>query len=58
MISDKGVYGLVSGILTTAILQPFENIKMALMLPPKNLKNSFTNNFIHNIKQSSRFILK
>ena len=58
MISDKGVYGLFSGILTTAILQPFENIKMALMLPPNNLKSKMTNNFIYNIKQSSIFILK
>jgi hypothetical protein len=35
MISEKGFYGMFSGVITTALLQPFENIKMALMLPPR-----------------------
>jgi hypothetical protein len=34
MISDKGVFGMISGVVTTVMLQPFENIKMALMIPP------------------------
>lgn len=38
MINEKGFYGLLSGVFTTGILQPFENIKMALMLPPEDLK--------------------
>ena len=54
MISDKGVFGLISGVLTTAILQPFENIKMALMLPPKNLKLS--SNFLVNMSIASKYI--
>jgi hypothetical protein len=35
MINEKGVYGMVSGVTTTLLLQPFENIKMALMIPPR-----------------------
>ena len=35
---DKGILGMISGVITTALLQPFENLKMALMLPPKNLE--------------------
>lgn len=34
---DKGILGMISGVITTALLQPFENVKMALMLPPKDL---------------------
>lgn len=56
MISDKGLYGLYSGVFTTAVLQPLENIKMALMLPPKVLQNSFNNNFIFNLRLSCQFI--
>ena len=38
MINEKGFYGLCSGVTTTILLQPFENIKMALMLPPRKLQ--------------------
>ena len=54
MISENGVYGMISGIITTAILQPFENIKMDLMIPPKNL--NLNQNFIVNIKTASNYI--
>jgi hypothetical protein len=37
MISEKGVFGMLSGVVSTALLQPFENIKMALMLPPREI---------------------
>ena len=37
MISEKGLFGMLSGVLSTVLLQPFENIKMALMLPPREL---------------------
>lgn len=56
MISQNGVYGMVSGVITTALLQPFENIKMALMIPPKKL--NLDNNFIVNIKNASVFIYR
>ncbi len=29
---------MISGVVTTVMLQPFENIKMALMIPPYRLK--------------------
>lgn len=45
---------MISGVITTALLQPFENIKMALMIPPKKL--DLTNNFVVNIKKASTFI--
>ena len=54
MISDKGIYGLVSGVCTTAILQPFENVKMALMLPPRDL--ILKSNFIKNMDIATRYI--
>lgn len=53
MISDKGIYGLFSGIFTTSILQPFENVKMALMIPPSALKQKLNNNFITNLISAS-----
>ena len=56
MISDKGLYGMISGVLSTAVLQPFENIKMALMIPPRNIQLS--NNFILNLHIAYRYILK
>lgn len=54
MISQSGVFGMVSGVITTALLQPFENIKMALMIPPKDL--NLNNNFMVNINSASKYI--
>lgn len=45
---------MLSGILSTALLQPFENVKMALMIPPKNL--ALKGNFLTNISISSTYI--
>jgi hypothetical protein len=57
MISDKGVYGMISGVATTLLLQPFENIKMALILPPRELKADHArHNVIANTKSSCRYI--
>jgi len=57
MISEKGFYGMFSGVVTTALLQPFENIKMALMLPPRELKPQFLqNNVLVNINTSCKYI--
>jgi hypothetical protein len=57
MISEKGFYGMVSGVITTVMLQPFENIKMALMLPPRELKAQHArSNVIENSRTSCRYI--
>ena len=56
MISDKGLYGLVAGIITTGTLQPFENVKMALMISPKDLK--ITNNFLTNFSTAAKYIYR
>ncbi len=53
MINDKGFYGLFSGIFTTSLLQPFENVKMALMIPPQALQQRMTNNFIINLRSAA-----
>lgn len=58
MISDKGIYGLISGVISTAVLQPFENVKMALILPPKSLNDKYSRNFLFNLKEASTFILR
>ena len=54
MINDKGFFGLVAGITTTAVLQPFQNIKMALMITPKDLKT--TSNFWTNAVRATQYI--
>ena len=54
MISDKGLYGLTAGVITTGVLQPFENVKMALMISPKDLKT--TNNFLTNLSRAAQYI--
>ena len=56
MISDKGLFGLTAGVVTTAVLQPFENIKMALMISPKDLK--LTNNFLINAQRATKYIYR
>lgn len=56
MINEMGFYGLLSGIATTSVLQPFENVKMALMIPPKDLK--LGHNFISNFFNSARYIYR
>ena len=48
---------MISGVGTTILLQPFENIKMALMLPPHKLKDLHANNSVYsNIISSYRYI--
>ena len=57
IINEKGFYGMISGVATTVLLQPFENIKMALMLPPHKLQKMHQdNNFFNNIKTSCLYI--
>jgi hypothetical protein len=37
MSKKTGYYGYVTGMVTAAALQPLDNIKMALILPPSKL---------------------
>lgn len=56
MISEKGFYGLSAGVLTTSLLQPFETVKMTLMIPPKDFQ--LVNNSIKNIKNAVNYIIR
>jgi len=59
MINQNGVYGLISGTVTTIMLQPFENIKMALMIPPRRLQHLHAqNNFFNNTVTSCKYIME
>lgn len=49
-----GLFGSASGLVVAALLQPLENIKMALMLPPKDL--STNRNFLANLVRAFRYI--
>ena len=54
MDGKHGLYGYLSGFTTAAALQPLENVKMVLMLPPKDaILNS---NFINNIGKATRYL--
>ena len=54
MSSVHGLYGYLSGMATAAILQPLDNIKMSLILPPQHLK--LTNNFLANVFLATKYI--
>lgn len=54
MKKEHGLYGYFAGIANAAILQPLENIKMALMIAPKDLK--LTNNFLSNLRTASKYL--
>ena len=41
-------------MISAIILQPLDNIKMVLMMPPKDIK--FTNNFIKNAEISTKYL--
>lgn len=48
---------MISGVVTTILLQPFENIKMALMIPPYRLKElHHESNTLANIITSCKYI--
>lgn len=51
---NSGYYGYLVGIVTATTLQPLDNIKMALIVPPAKL--TLTNNFLKNIVVATRFI--
>lgn len=48
---------MVSGVVTTVLLQPFENIKMALMIPPRRLVAQHAQgNILSNTVSSYKYI--
>lgn len=49
-------YGLMSGLITAATLQPLDNIKMAIMIPPSRLENRLSSNFANNIFFAIKFL--
>ncbi len=51
----NGYYGYVAGTTTAAVLQPLDNIKMALIVPPNKL--SLSTNFLKNVYLASRYII-
>lgn len=52
---NNGMYGYLAGMTTAATLQPLDNIKMALIVPPNKL--SLSSNFVKNIILATRYIL-
>lgn len=54
MEGKNGLYGYLSGLATAFALQPLENIKMVLMLPPKNA--NLGSNFLKNISTATRYL--
>ena len=56
MKKQNGIYGYIAGIVNAGILQPLQNIKMALIVPPKDLQLS--NNFVKNIVKVCPYLWK
>ena len=54
MASTTCYYGYVSGMLTAAALQPLDNIKMTLMLPPNKL--TLSSNFALNLYKAAKYL--
>lgn len=54
MSRKNGIYGYLAGTTTAAVLQPLDNIKMALILPPNKL--SLSGNFAKNIYLAFQYI--
>lgn len=54
--ASTGLFGGASGLLIALILQPLENIKMALMIPPSDLKTN--RNVVMNLWRAQQYIAK
>ena len=48
------MYGYMSGCITAMALQPIENVKMVILVPPKEIQ--LTNNFAKNIMISINYL--
>jgi hypothetical protein len=49
-----GYYGYIAGTTTAVMLQPLDNIKMTLIVPPKKL--SLSSNCIANVYRACKYI--
>lgn len=54
--SNSCYYGLLSGLITAATLQPLDNIKMTIMIPPSRLENRLSSNFANNLFYAIKFL--
>ena len=54
MSINTGYYGYLAGMITTFTLQPLDNIKMTLIIPPAKL--NYTRNFITNVGLAAKYI--
>lgn len=54
--AKKGLYGWLAGFFAAGLLQPLENIKMVLIIPPKDviLTRNFLQNFVIAVKYLAR----
>lgn len=55
MGKKNGYYGGLAGVFVAATLQPLDNIKMALIVPPQKL--SLSENFVKNFFLAGQYIL-
>lgn len=53
-MEKMGLYGYMAGMASAVLLQPLDNIKMVLMMPPKEV--TFTHNFIKNAYISIKYL--
>lgn len=53
-MEKNGLYGSLAGFIAATTLQPLENIKMVMLVPPKELQLS--NNFLKNVSISTNFL--
>jgi hypothetical protein len=53
--TSHGLLGAVAGLIAAAILQPLENINVAMMLPPKDLQ--LNHSIVNNLLVTKRYIM-
>lgn len=51
----KVIFGSLAGVLAASSLQPLENVKMVLMIPPKGFR--LTNNIFFNLFNSAKYLV-
>ena len=54
MDGRHGIFGSLAGFSAAASTQPLDNIKMVLMIPPKDVK--LGSNFLSNLQVAARFV--